>query len=30
MIIYNDKKAKLLKYERNIDIDEIVELRTYH
>ena len=26
MIIYNDKKAKLLKFERNIDIDEIVEL----
>jgi len=26
MIIYDDKKAKTLKLERNIDIDEIVEL----
>ena len=26
MIIYDDKKAQALKLERNIDIDEIVEL----
>lgn len=26
MIIYDDKKAQILKLERNIDIDEIVEL----
>ncbi|MHB8277149.1 MAG: toxin [Candidatus Humimicrobiaceae bacterium] len=26
MIIYDDKKAQTLKFERNIDIDEIVEL----
>jgi len=26
MIIYDDKKAQTLKLERNIDIDEIVEL----
>jgi hypothetical protein len=26
MVIYDDKKAKILKSERNIDIDEIVEL----